>query len=294
MSRHILQLSWLIALLLAVGPEAKAQKSASFKIAVGDVGSESFAFGTELWALTQLELLYQHEIGVETVQAGSEAARLVSLREGKVQFAILDGQTPSSLAFDVWSVIAHKPTGLDRLGQKSLKLVARADVPDDVVNKITRMIFNHATRTSGNGAADGLIALSEAMAGLSLPVHPGAIRFYEDLTNGYGAKMTNMSHDEENRQQSVVVDDVRLNADEALQLREACRAAAAQGETVHFIGFGAGAPCDVSLPVVAMNKLSSGLGGPMIVIDGQDAADRHAELSRRTSKSIWSGLRPTM
>lgn len=272
MSRYLAPVGWLAALLIAGGSELKAENSTSFKAAFGHAGSESFAFGIELWALTNIQLLPEYNIRVETVEATSQSDRLQFLHEGRIQFAVLDRELPASLAVDLRSVIAHRPNGHDTLGVIPLQLIARADVPEDVVYRITRMIFDHATKAYGNSASKGMIALSHAMAGLSLPVHPGAIRFFEDQTNSYGDMINPKSRDNEVTRHDDSLDKIRLNSDEVLQLENACGVAIALGEAEHLADHGSDGPC--AMGKTGFGLIASARGGPtLIVADQEDGAN---------------------
>lgn len=59
-------------------------------------------------------------------------------------------------------------------------LVTRADIPDDVVYHITRVIWeNLATLQEIHGATNDM-RLDIAIAGLGAPLHPGALRYYRE------------------------------------------------------------------------------------------------------------------
>jgi TRAP transporter TAXI family solute receptor len=67
----------------------------------------------------------------------------------------------------------------DTLAQP-LFLAVRADVPADDVQAITRMIYANREFLEGvHPAAEGL-SLSTALAGLPLPLHPGALRHFQE------------------------------------------------------------------------------------------------------------------
>lgn len=293
MPRYVAQVGLLISLLITSVSEVDAQSNVSFKTAVGNIGSDSFAFGIKLWALSEIQLFPEHNIRVETVEVASESDRLKSLREGRTNFAILDGEVSASRAVELRSVISHRPRGDDTLRAKeSLQLVTRADVPRDVVYRITRMIFDHATYVSGNTARAGVAALDHAMEGLSLPVHPGAIKFYNDQADSFSVMFA--SGDEETTKLSATIDKDALNFDEALQLREACRAAASRGEAEHFIGYGIEAPCDATLLTISLAEHSGGHSGPMTTAGHRGVSDWQTRGSQTVSKLKATEFKPTM
>jgi TRAP transporter TAXI family solute receptor len=59
-------------------------------------------------------------------------------------------------------------------------LAVRNDVPDDDVYLITKTIYENLPFLHNIHAATKDMALEKAIAGLPLPLHPGALRFYEE------------------------------------------------------------------------------------------------------------------
>ncbi|MDT8428891.1 MAG: TAXI family TRAP transporter solute-binding subunit [Pseudomonadales bacterium] len=59
-------------------------------------------------------------------------------------------------------------------------LVARADVPDEVVYQITRVIWENLGALQDIHAATHDMRLDIALKGLGAPLHPGAIRYYRE------------------------------------------------------------------------------------------------------------------
>ena len=247
MPRNIAQVGLFVSLLMTTVSEVNAQSNSSFKAAVGGIGSGSFAFGVELWALSEIQLLPEYNVRVETVEVAKESDRLKSLQEGRTQFAIIRGTLSAPEAVDLRSIIAHQPKGV--VGTP-LQLVTRADMPEETVYRITSIIFDHAAYISGNTMRKGIEVLGHAMTGLSLPVHPGAIDFFEDQAETFSAIF-------------------RHGEEEALQLKEACIDAAARGEAAHFIGHDEEPLCDVAL--LMPTEYSTGQGGPMAIVDHHNA-----------------------
>ena len=59
-------------------------------------------------------------------------------------------------------------------------LAVRADVDDDVVYQITKTIFEELDYLRGLHAATSQISLDTAVNNLSLPIHDGALRYFEE------------------------------------------------------------------------------------------------------------------
>lgn len=59
-------------------------------------------------------------------------------------------------------------------------LAVRADVPEDDVQAITRMIYANRAFLEGVHPAAAGLSHSTALAGLPLPLHPGALRYFEE------------------------------------------------------------------------------------------------------------------
>ena len=59
-------------------------------------------------------------------------------------------------------------------------LAVNADVPEETVYKITKTIYENLPFLQGIHPATKAMNLESAIAGLPLPLHPGAIRYYEE------------------------------------------------------------------------------------------------------------------
>ncbi|MFC2059319.1 TAXI family TRAP transporter solute-binding subunit [Chloroflexota bacterium] len=59
-------------------------------------------------------------------------------------------------------------------------LVTSADVPEDVIYKATRAIFEHTSVLVAEHERAGDITLETALDGLSVPLHPGAKKYFEE------------------------------------------------------------------------------------------------------------------
>ena len=59
-------------------------------------------------------------------------------------------------------------------------LVTRADMPDDVVHEMTRLLFENLTRLGNSHSAAKDIKLESAAKNLPIALHPGAERYYKE------------------------------------------------------------------------------------------------------------------
>jgi TRAP transporter TAXI family solute receptor len=59
-------------------------------------------------------------------------------------------------------------------------LAVRDDVPEETIYEITKTIYENLAFLQGIHPATGDMSLDVAIAGLPLPLHPGAIRYYEE------------------------------------------------------------------------------------------------------------------
>ncbi len=59
-------------------------------------------------------------------------------------------------------------------------LAVRDDIPDDDVYQITKAMYENLPFLQNIHAATKAMALDKAIAGLPVPLHPGAVRFYEE------------------------------------------------------------------------------------------------------------------
>ncbi|MCB1665624.1 MAG: TAXI family TRAP transporter solute-binding subunit [Pseudomonadales bacterium] len=60
-------------------------------------------------------------------------------------------------------------------------LVARADVPDEVVYRITKMIWENLGTLQEIHAATKDMDINRALRGMVAPLHPGALRYYREI-----------------------------------------------------------------------------------------------------------------
>ncbi|MDH3659156.1 MAG: TAXI family TRAP transporter solute-binding subunit, partial [Alphaproteobacteria bacterium] len=208
--------------LMVGGWQAQAQGKASFVVAIDAAGTDSFVFGTELWAVSQIELLPRHRFGLETVEVRSSEDRLRRLDDGQVDFALVRDDVSISFARHLRAVMALWPNGVTRVGAEPTHLLVNRNVSDDVVYQITRTILEHAEKLRGAHSTIGIGSPSDATTGLVLPIHPGTQQYYKDrgLSSDRDPALT--SHRPKAIQSYGAIDHSKLANDELLQLKAAC------------------------------------------------------------------------
>jgi uncharacterized protein len=94
--------------------------------------------------------------------------------------------TQANSAFDVWppyEIPAGTYPGQDEPVQTIAQpnfLAVRDDIPEEDVYLITKTMYENLPFLQNIHAATKDMALEKAIAGLPLPLHPGAARFYEE------------------------------------------------------------------------------------------------------------------
>ena len=60
-------------------------------------------------------------------------------------------------------------------------LAVRADIDEDAVYQITKTIYENLPFLAGIHPATSFMSLQRATGGLPMPLHPGALRYYEEV-----------------------------------------------------------------------------------------------------------------
>ena len=59
-------------------------------------------------------------------------------------------------------------------------LACSADLPEDVVYKITKVLFEHLDELKQAHKKAEMISLDKALDGMSIPLHPGAEKYFKE------------------------------------------------------------------------------------------------------------------
>jgi len=117
-------------------------------------------------------------------QLGPDA---VTLRWTEEQLRQADG------GLGIWSHLtlptntyAYQPEPITTIAQPNF-LAVRADVDDDVVYAITKAVFENLPFLKRLHAPFQFLTPERAVAGLPVPLHPGALRYYEEIGLDIGA-----------------------------------------------------------------------------------------------------------
>jgi len=153
-------------------------------VAIGKRGSDSFVFGTELWAMTQITLLPAHKIRLEAREVETDRDRLSLLRNGEAKAALVDGRVPAFNRHEVRSVMALWPGGIVAERSSPARFLVRRDVDDETVYRLTKAMFEETDYMKTARDSLGIGSPSAAITGLDMPLHPGAIRYFRET--GFG------------------------------------------------------------------------------------------------------------
>ena len=58
--------------------------------------------------------------------------------------------------------------------------VVRDDVPEDIVYNLTKLLWDNLATLQEIHSATKAMALEEALKGIPVPLHPGALRYYKE------------------------------------------------------------------------------------------------------------------
>ena len=237
----------LLVLLIALGAfAAKADDGNRLAVAIGTPGSESFTFGTELWAMSQIALLPTHGISLDQREVTADEDRLTLLQDRDVEAALVYGRVPNAYDNDVRAVMALWPEGVSSEDADPVQFLVHKDVDADVVYLLTKAMFEHAGYFKNAHAHLGIGLPSEAMKGLDIPLHAGAFRYFDE--NGLGLKETvaanywdrGQAGGEDEKPRSAVsyrnFDDDGLAPEEVEQIAAACRHALEMGSLSVVLG----------------------------------------------------------
>ena len=178
MIRGLMLFILVIALSTLGHRSAPAWSDTSLVTAAGEPGTASSAFAAVLWALGQLGPEPHRYITFEIMEAVGSGDRLALLQAGRSDLAIVDGSVPASSADRVRTIMALWPKGRPSPGIEPMQLLVLADVPEEVVYRITGMIFENADFFQTAHASIAVGSKRDAVVGLDLPIHPGAAKYY--------------------------------------------------------------------------------------------------------------------
>lgn len=173
-----------VTLLTLGASAATAEEGNRLAVAIGTPGSESFTFGTELWAMSQIALLPTHGISLDQREVTADEDRLTLLQDRDVEAALVYGRVPNAYDNDVRAVMALWPGGVSSDDADPVQFLVHKDVDAEVIYLLTKAVFEHANYFRNAHASLGIGPPSEAMKGLDIPLHAGAFRYFDE--KGFG------------------------------------------------------------------------------------------------------------
>lgn len=109
---------------------------------------------------------------------GSKKIRILEFTENQVKAV--------NLVFPVWKRFMIPPDTypgqkkvIQTISQPNL-LVVHQDLPEDVVYKIVKTMYENLDYLKKIHQATRVMSLDSAVSGLAIPLHPGAVRYYEE------------------------------------------------------------------------------------------------------------------
>ncbi len=174
------------------------------RVGVGDVGS-----GTEVNALTILQAFGINYEDIEEYYLSYKES-VIELKNGKIDAAFLTSGLPNAMVMELVKTneVTFIPVAKEKVEEIATEfpyysggyiprntylndtsiptavitniLLTREDMAEDLVYDMTKVIFHHIERLHQAHHAAADIRLETAQKGLTLPLHPGAKRFYEE------------------------------------------------------------------------------------------------------------------
>jgi TRAP transporter TAXI family solute receptor len=171
--------------------------------------------GTRASATTVLTNMGLDPLGMKLVEAGSYDGMVTAFEAGEIDAMIMSGGLPISalarltataggeprlLRFDeaqvfaangplngVWTAYVIPGGTYPSLSDdvttlaEANGLIVRGDVPDDDVYALVKAIFDHGAFLERMHPAAASIRLETAFDGMTFPLHPGALRYFEEM-----------------------------------------------------------------------------------------------------------------
>ena len=140
---------------------------------------------------TSVQALMDGRISGATVSAGppvAAATQAFAQMGGGVRILEINNRQLEAIqsAYPVWTrfeipanTYPGQTTRVQTIAQPNF-LACRADMPDDLVHKITRTIYENLDYLRKIHSATNAMALGKAIDGLAVPLHSGALRFYRE------------------------------------------------------------------------------------------------------------------
>ncbi len=319
MSRYLTTVLFALFAALSTATAAEEHPSSAISLATGEPGSESFVFATELWAMSQIALKPEHGIDLSVIEVADEGERLALLRDAEIEVALVRNGVPTSLASQMRTVLAFWPETGFASGTEPAQLLARKEIADDIVYRITKAIFENPGFFKGTAETRfGVADRYQATVGADLPIHPGAARYYDEINVGFSSRSIGENappkiwNDAPSAGEALKnftnFDDAALNDEERSQIIAACKQALELGALSLVLGDLSSKGCEVYQSDLEGRKDGKhhdidasdtlfdsevGQGGPAVALDDTDT-NHQAPAIVENSRRKLNDRQPTM
>ncbi len=172
----VLTLTQLIVSTMALG-----QADVSLYLGAGKPGTGSFELGVGITSLVKVRLLPSDGIDLTLVETAAREVNGELLIMEQADIEGLSGIEPITGASidQLRSIMVFRP-GDGETGP-ILELIVRDDVDEEAIYLITKCILENAIFLEDLNKRSWSLSADEAISGLSLPLHAGSIRYYEQI-----------------------------------------------------------------------------------------------------------------
>ncbi|NJO38578.1 MAG: hypothetical protein HC871_14430, partial [Rhizobiales bacterium] len=179
--RHALALIVLPALLLGWqtgSGEAEASDARRYHLVTGQVDSTSYVVSVGISSLVKVRLLPTSGLDIDLIPTSGLLESFSLLRSAGAHFAIIGA---------VWSDLGSVGSDIRGVatiwqdGDRSIRLLARQDVDEEAVYEVTKAIFENLNFLSHIDSTLEQTSLDRALEGMSIPLHDGARRYFEQV-----------------------------------------------------------------------------------------------------------------
>ena len=147
-----------------------------YGLVTGEPEEDSYSAAVGISALVKIMLLPEEGIDLKIVSANKSSSKLNLLNENWAELALFS-RFPEGAPLDDLRSIAP----LWQRDDETIELVARQDVDEDSVYAITKVIFDNLPFLSRINPNFLNTSLDGSLDKLSLPIHPGAQRYFEEV-----------------------------------------------------------------------------------------------------------------
>ena len=257
MLRAILHILVLAPMQIAFSMAALGQSEHSFYLGAGRPGTGSFELGVGITSLIKVRLLPSDGIDLTLVETADRDVPGDFLITAQEKIATLNGLEPTTnrTKAELRSIMAFRPSYTG--SGPALELLVREDVDEQAVYLITKAVLENGVFLEDLNKRSWDLSADQALDGLNLPLHPGAIRYYQEIGEAnltqdvaYGARQDNFWPSETQRSESTfllefVDEATTLDQDAEKLIAEACQYASIfEAEKIRVAGSSNNAPDD--------------------------------------------------